>query len=530
MSVRGLVVLAALSAGQTHAALLRRGGGREDAAPYDGGTGSSADPAGVTLGGVEDPGAFPASLDRKDSTGMTGPSDTLSTVFDQRRALSDGNSHWNWVHAAHGGSTSVRNELIHARNRGERYFDELRLSLSSHPTSSTGVSATGISATGAAMDATAAGTTGGMMQMSSDVATGPAAREPTDVADEMASEATGGTNDGFATAGATAGATSGASPYAYSSLTGAAAVERGRLAMTGGTAFAKNEKSAAADSWTEEEANEAKENHATGTSLTCVLATGRTNARLLSPDPMWCHSFNGMQGACEKMYVTKPGNGAALCAYDKDNDTCNRGPWSKCKKSTLAASGEAEKKNENGDTAKTFVAVDDALTNAKSLLSPQKGDSKTLAAGILGNRTRSVGNRTRTRRIKKRPPTPEQALNDMENAMDNLANEPATGMAQRKEAMTTFAAERDAERDQDDRGNDLDKDIQTAFADVRHAEAKQLRSTTGSKPSPSRPSSVGGSNIVLAPDDLVTANRKHWAEAKGMTVLPPEWRVANSKA
>ena len=41
--------------------------------------------------------------------------------------------------------------------------------------------------------------------------------------------------------------------------------------------------------------------------------------------------------------------------------------------------------------------------------------------------------------------------------------------------------------------------------------------------------SVSGSDIVLAPDDLVTANGKHWAEAKGMTVLPPEWRVANVK-
>ena len=133
----------------------------------------------------------------------------------------------------------------------------------------------------------------------------------------------------------------------------------------------------------------------------------------------------------------------------------------------------------------------------------------------------SVGNRTKSRKIKKRPLTPEQALNDLEDAMDSLANEPATGMAQRKEAMTTFAAERHAERNQYNRSRDLDKDMQTAFKDARHAEAEQVRSTTGTKLLPSRPSSVSGSDIVLAPDDLVTANGKHWAEAKGMTVLPP---------
>ena len=71
--------------------------------------------------------------------------------------------------------------------------------------------------------------------------------------------------------------------------------------------------------------------------------------------------------------------------------------------------------------------------------------------------------------------------------------------------------------------------MQTVFEDARHAEAEQVRSTTGTKLLPSRPSSVSGSDIVLAPDDLVTANGKHWAEAKGMTVLPPEWRVANVK-
>ena len=37
---------------------------------YDGGTGS-ADPAGLTLGGVETRAPSPASLDREDSTGMT---------------------------------------------------------------------------------------------------------------------------------------------------------------------------------------------------------------------------------------------------------------------------------------------------------------------------------------------------------------------------------------------------------------------------------------------------------------------------
>ena len=51
--------------------------------------------------------------------------------------------------------------------------------------------------------------------------------------------------------------------------------------------------------------------------------------------------------------------------------------------------------------------------------------------------------------------------------------------------------------------------MQAAFEDARHAEAEQVRSTTGTSYCP-RPSSVSGSDIVLAPDDLVTANGKHW--------------------
>ena len=86
------------------------------------------DPAGLTLGGV---GIWaPSSVSIEDSTGMTGPSDTLNTVFDQRRALSDGTAlelgpccAW-WP-------TSVRNELIHARNRGERYLKTAPFALQS---------------------------------------------------------------------------------------------------------------------------------------------------------------------------------------------------------------------------------------------------------------------------------------------------------------------------------------------------------------------------------------------------------------
>ena len=123
------VALASLGGGQAHAAFsLRRGSEREHVTSY-GPAATSTPPFGATLGGVEDPGTFPESLDRKGSTGITGPSDSQSLVFDQRRALGDGNSHWNWVHAAHGGSASVRNDLIHARNRGRHYFEIMRRSL-----------------------------------------------------------------------------------------------------------------------------------------------------------------------------------------------------------------------------------------------------------------------------------------------------------------------------------------------------------------------------------------------------------------
>ena len=68
--------------------------------------------------------------------------------------------------------------------------------------------------------------------------------------------------------------------------------------------------------------------------------------------------------------VTKPGKGAALVPMTKITIRAivGRGPGAR---EALWLRSEAEKENEEGETAKTLVVVDDALTKQSSL-SPMK--------------------------------------------------------------------------------------------------------------------------------------------------------------
>jgi hypothetical protein len=125
---------------------------------------------------------------------------------------------------------------------------------------------------------------------------------------------------------------------------------------------------------------------------------------------------------------------------------------------------------------------------------------------IASNQTNAIGIQVKTTKR-----TPEEELDEIEDAMDGLANEPATGIAQRNETAATIAAEGDAASmaTGSNWGKDLDPEVRTAFADARVAEAAQ-RLTASS----------------LASEDLVTANRKHWTKAANMAVLPTKWHVA----
>jgi hypothetical protein len=115
------VALALIVGEHTHALLRGNDDTRSD--PYirgytTGMTGSANMWAGTAAASAEDPLTFPASLDRKDGIETESSSSFTDAVFDQRRAMGGGNSHWDWVHTAHGGSAGVRNDLIRERNRG----------------------------------------------------------------------------------------------------------------------------------------------------------------------------------------------------------------------------------------------------------------------------------------------------------------------------------------------------------------------------------------------------------------------------
>lgn len=484
-------------------------------------------------GTLENPRKYPVSLDRiygpsSDDKGMTGSSDftgstgtTGSTgsagstgyeyVFDKRSALGSGNSHWDWVHESHGGSAGVRNDLIHARNKGKHYFDIMRSSLLSGQSTETGAeeehSSTGIWATGGS------GATAPETETSLDAAMGGAETGGVDdKEDDLISEATGGANDGFAKddqateGGSTGGATAGLDM----SLTGAAAVEAGRLAMTGGAPAAQSDKTEAMKSWSEREADSAEEEKIAGTSSTCVLAVDRKNARTLTPEAKWCHSFNSMPAACAKMYVTKPSKGTALCSYDKDNDTCNRGPWSKCKGKSIAASrvADSESKGDTSAAAAVAAAASEAALEANSLLDPRSD-----TAGRPPKSLSSV-NEKKARNFEQ---SPEDVLDEMETAMDNLSREPSIGISQRNETGSLKSNAADEQQTFSSKNaTNLDPDLRRAFADARAAEADFDDSA------PEVPSSFD-KHGSLSTDDLVSANSKHWTEAGNMGELPANW-------
>ena len=548
---RALIVaaLATLASGGAHATMLRRPGGSIDASGL-GATGAT-DMTQDIRPRAENPMAFPASMDRRTEeehehdrsgtggtgTGSTGTGGTAAPddadIFDKRHALGEGNSHWDWVHNAHGGSASARNQLIRARNRGLKYFEIMRRSLAEPDIGMTGESETYSPAqTGAETGAEAGAETGtAAIETIIEAATtdaagmGPAAGDPESLADAVASEATGDANDGFrgdmgrdtVSRGATGeGGTGwnamgeGTTGSGYSSLTGAQAVLSGRAAMTGGAPSAKFEKVAASESWAEEEAHEAEEQEKTGTSLTCVLVPGRLNARTLSPDAKWCHSFNNMKTTCEKMYVTKLGKGTALCAYDDHKDTCNRGPWSKCKSSSITASIVAD--NEGDEVGRgtkswsntTRAVVDSVMKSAKALLD----------SGNSSGRSRGQEHKKKIA-ILSHEQTPLEALDAVEDAMDSLSSKALNKATLVNTASSTASTvvSKEAKETGTSSDKDLDADLQRAFVEATVAESENRHTE----------------KRILNPNDLVTANTKEWTEAGKMEELPPSWQVIGMK-
>ena len=171
-------------------------------------------------------------------------------------------------------------------------------------------------------------------------------------------------------------------------------------------------------------------------------------------------------------------------------------------------------RSENSNKSNAATLADDAVAKSKGLLGSKN-------AAKAGNKT----NNTETRHANAPRPTAEEALNDMEDAMDSLANEPATGMAQRNETEAVIAAEEGTALKMASRtwGEDLDPDLRTAFADARVAEAEIL------SPAASLHTTSASVAPSLTPDDLVTANKKHWTKAANMAILPPNWHAATSR-